>query len=454
MSAESTITPPEVRQQAERQQGFTGYFAERLSNERFAHAVVATRGEIAADYQVYGQAVMQAGQELVGRFGIDPAFFADQAQSEAFLAISESYVALRSRSEDERTGREKKFLEHMLRVLTSDNAQANQYRIGRDPSAHRYIFSPRDLVDREQELARYKELSNPEKSEALKASLLGEGSEILGPERQLLGITPDTEKPFDVLVVDASQEGSLRRNPETGREVRRSEWEELGGKGTKAFTMEMKDRPPTIVLSKDTVEALNSDIPAVREEAAAVIRHEYVHTQRRLRVGHQTLLGGILDEAMASSLSGTTGHGDASALVDLLGMLSADGEKSLTQTLGESIQSDNPAEVYRYISDNFGPRGLLLLLTTLPHAYKGDMGLVPPPEFQLDNLRVGSLFRTLLEERKKIDPDAEGVLERTLVQLKPDEAQDLLLRINAGELKIPGKFKQIPASIVKAYKYR
>lgn len=430
---------------AEREKAFSEYADKRLADgvinaSDFGRELPPERSA------EYGLEIKKASLYLIDNLGIDESLFADGRNSEAFLALADSWAA----NENSQTpnNAERTFLLQFSRILAGNKASYNKEAFQRgEVGADKYFDDPSSELAKKDKADFDKLLANvqAEKTAALEAQIadFGEGS-ILAGVRANLGITSaDQEKPFRVMVLNTRRNG-----PKEGEK----DWKDVVGGDAIGFgafmTNNPEDKVPTMVMSQEEYDDLSfNDTSWLRKDAVSLIGHEYGHTQRQMRLGKDTALGRIFDERMVVLASdGGLTHMDTAVVL-----------KTMAETLGPTdpdfraefkkaaLSPQNIEDFFRLVSDKFGLRSTLTLLATPPKSYRelyDGLNQIPGVRSDPDS-RISDLIKIVVAERAKIDPHSIDSYKARLSFLEPEQANDILIGHNMAKAFLPTELESI-----------
>jgi len=374
----------------------------------------------------YALEIKIASLQIIDKLGIDDSLFIDDKYSEAFLALSDSWAANENSSipnEAERT-----FLIQFGRLLAGNKSSFNQEAFARrEEGADKYFDDPSSELAKKDKAVFVRLMANVnlDKTAALEEKLgdFGEGS-LLADVRVNLGITTvDQEKPFRVIVLNTRRE-SPKGEEKYWRDVVH---EDMVGFGAYT-TVNPDNKVPVIVISQEEYDDLGYDSGDPRKVESDLIGHEYAHTQRQMRLGAETVLGRIFDERMVVLASdGGLNHFDTAVVLKTMAEILGPNDPNFREEFRQAMLSPKDTEnFFRFVSDKFGFRSMLMLLATQPKSYDEPYGIdnIPGVGFNVDS-RISDLIKIVVDERSKIDRNAVDSYRARLSILDPQIARDI-----------------------------
>ncbi len=374
----------------------------------------------------YRQSVKQAADFFLETLEIDESLFDDPAYQEPFIALCDSWAYYKLNGDFQNHEEQRQFLFEFARVLTADKSGFNQRAFadsieGRD----KYLFEvPALKEERKIEVENFRNFQDSELTNYVKQLCQETGEEsLLSRSRGFFGITPKTEKPFDIIV--------LNQTCEPGSNTVSYDWETLQGINTAAITLKDEKGQYYFVLPSQVAKNLQSKDKDMRNSAMELINHEYGHTQRQLRLGVSTDLGRNFDERVISvAAEEEPGFFDTKIYeMVLFGSLTDEEQSNFNSKRESSYKSDNlQADFYKDTVDAYGPRVLLHMLASHPISYSHETGIEKIP-----GVRKGIQYRVC---------DLTDVLINDLEEIKPGSAERLTTYFENLDPKLAESFKQ------------
>lgn len=197
--------------------------------------------------------------------------------------------------------------------------------------------------------------------------------------RRHLGITLDSERPFELVVIDADHPGD-GFEPSAQSQANEKRLARHFGNGTPAAWVSHSGEENTMYLRRGTVEELLGSIAtdslAFNEADTGLLAHEYVHTQRSLRLSGQPGFGFDFNEILASDapagLTSAKPHNrgvsylDTAQLLDFVSLMTEENLHLAVQTFGVAGDIDG---FYRSLAVSCGMSAMALMACNQPTNY-------------------------------------------------------------------------------------
>ncbi|MFV0484818.1 MAG: hypothetical protein ACK5MU_01120 [Candidatus Saccharimonadales bacterium] len=363
-------------------------------------------------------------QDIAGELNFDDEFFADDARMMTLLMVAESSVAADGLPEEKQAQEREMLMDVLLAAGAEHSATAREMAKTDEVFRDRY-FDSGEVAEIEQ--AQYEFLDarvDEELSAGVYEAMKGE---YLADVREKLGVTTETEQPFDVKVVKFVEYPFMLKNmgvfgeemefpaltadgedPEVAEQRKKArEWNGRVQEALTPYTDAKKEyaekfepelgkfvaflRSDTntiymsavhayAILGEETMDGFG-ERGTVKSESdmakeAAVIRHEYVHSQKIMVRGAHSQLGLSVEERRAELLSGDKqGYQDEKNF--FLDMTFAT-NYNMMRRLEEASQTDNPyASFVTKVSESIGMRSALLMMAATPPAYEKNKEMSP-----------------------------------------------------------------------------
>jgi hypothetical protein len=396
-------------------------------------ALAANYGSEVSSSTIHERAttVRTATANIAEELQLDTAFFERPANTVLLASVADAWLSSEEKAanaprHDRRIAAEREMLADIALMLGGEQSGVARSLIGVNEQAPRYVHAESKTADIEAERTEFFESIRDRELEASVQSMMqaeGEGS-LLAKQRELLGVSAETEAPFEIRVIRVGERYELEEagivekmqwpqwDTMPTSEEERKEWLAIMD-DAEARSQKIKDQvePYERALSiyKERFSEALGDIPgawvsheqdgskvmylratdaamlqAQRENggfagepsaenrvAVAGARHEYAHTQKLLAFGSQLQLGILLEERKAEALSDDQlGYQDIKYLVRDLSMVHDEG---MVPILKESMKEPDALSAFMTRAANtFGLRNILLLTANKPLPYDGD----------------------------------------------------------------------------------
>lgn len=363
------------------------------------------------DKMNYLSRVGQVARDMTARLSINPHFFLLGTESEAFLAVCDSWVENDEWPEAAHDNLERDFLDAYLKILTAG------YTVEQDPILERDRAAKKD--------ARLLEITqnyrNAPQSKFL-AVLMKDWvpDSLLADGRKFLGINSiQDEINYDVHVLNLSI--NRRVKPDGSM----TEWEfKTSVPGSIAFVYYSHCRP-IILCSSDTVDQMLEGNGSRAQAARRLPIHEYFHTQRSLTFGMERL-GRYFDELGAATTADDQSYADIKLLVDILDGCSG-GE--LYRIFSPVLQGLEYHLFYQCLSKMVGFKNLLMLTAAKPSNYPALKTDPKVPKVTGEGLQAtAGLIGQVIEAIQEFDPQKLNTLALADTQ-KAKSIQDRALNL-------------------------
>lgn len=236
--------------------------------------------------------------------------------------------------------------------------------------------------------SKYEKFVDHDKTELLISKL----DEFLKTEREKIGISPDTEKPFSVRVLGLKSDDYIDQEDEW---IKMTSRPSMFAHRTVSASNDIKNS--TIYLSTKDLEKMIFD-DGWEEFARSTFRHEYRHSQRVFSYGDGHLYR-FVDEVC-------TNAGHYIEITTALDILCASTEDLSFKDFMDAYESDNKEvkmECLRKFKENFGSYGLMLMGGKRSSNHSGDSdGIENLPylkKYENENLSFFETMLAILEER-------------------------------------------------------
>jgi len=401
----------------------------------------------------YGLEIKKASLQLIDKLGIEDSLFNDDRYNEAFLTLCDSWVA--NENSQEPSDQERAFLLQFGRLLSGNKSSFNReaFQRGEEDSGEYFIEASSSKYKRDKAYVdRAREYDHPQKTADFEARV-GDfgGDSVFADVRQSLGIaSPDQEKPFSVIVVD-----SYSLSPKDGR----IKWADLAGEpgmmqDVGAFVYnDPVTHESTMVIPQEVYDEIIGDDEGYKKTSIGTIKHEYAHTQRSMLLGETDVLGNIFDERMVMQASkGGAPHVDTSIILKTMSKLLPNDGLEVEAQLRKCLTSESArADFLKFVSDRFGLRSTLLLLSIQPDLYREKYGISAVPGVDLgSDHRSSDLLKLVIAERLKIDPDAMERYKKRLSKLDAQEAEMEIFLHRYGKTYLPDELESVIEGRAKA----
>ena len=376
------------------------------------------------------ETVLGATARIAEQIQLDAEFFDTPYNTMLLVAIADSWVMNEGKAASGQSGdkneAEKSMLEDVALILSGDKSGKVRALLTSDPQlADRYMATDEVDADEVAHDAFLESIVDHELSAKLKAALNDEGKDsFLRKQRDRLGVTANTEQPFEVKVLSIGEKWEMINSglvekvdwPDIDLSKERSDEErqrdtDLFNEASKADRLQETALRPYIeakktfdeqfgekygelapafvrkdaagvtymfIMASDAHRVINNYVGGVEskhensegdlERHYAFVRHEYAHTQKQMTVGKHVQLGLILEERKAEAVSDDKhGYNDIKYLTTDLSF--ATGVNVLTM-LEDSLTADDALSTFIAQSSNaIGLRNTLLLMASKPLPY-------------------------------------------------------------------------------------
>lgn len=365
--------------------------------------VVAQLSHEIPEVAAHQEGIVARGEELIDEFGLKPEFLEDGAHALFFSAIAQRYDDLEQRKDtlsvDEYT-REKEFIADATVLLALGSSE--------------YYDEMKPLIDTnnkhetEYEEVVYDKFTNVPVSKELARAI--HETDLLAGVKGRLGVTAENEDPFEVRVMNISDETTLGgMHPSMPKALENEPYNSKGWRDFEADTEAFKEYAEGLQAgAKQFREALDfqgripgawvADVKGVKtlvislpfaekilykdetrasyyseddwDRDFAVLEHEYTHTQGGLNLGGNVFYGVAAEEKRAERFSrDRNGYGDIKgADLDLHIVAGID-----TATFMDSETKGGTAEsFFTMIAKEVGLQTALEMALTVPSAYVED----------------------------------------------------------------------------------
>lgn len=357
--------------------------------------------------------VQESAGILAGEFGIKPEFFeGDHGSARSMLLFSLGAKLLNA----ERTGQNARtqpalyeFLADATLLIAQDYVDEQFKDIVKGMKLE--ASGPYSDEHKIEVIEKYR---SRELTDALKERI--ERDDLLGLVRDKLGITEETEKPFELVVLSKAQGDSMVYGFDSGIDYpvwsdetktydqkveqaaqaseewdNKDKWEEGllkrgrefsqefdgGGQNYMAFVSTLNgttylcmsaDTAEKIAYREDTEHRANYYTDDDLAEDIAILRHEYVHTQSDLRI--ENLLGVNIEERRAEFFSGDKlGYQDIKSLFQDINFATG---LDITETMADLPNGGTAEQVYSALGQAVGIDNLVDVTLAVPEAYYND----------------------------------------------------------------------------------
>jgi hypothetical protein len=347
------------------------------------------------------EAIEDGSSNLAEEFGLKPELLDDEAHSMYFVALAQRNGNLIRRIASGQSAEsllaEKEFIfDAMALISLEKSSKYDQFTS---------LIGSEEKTTAEYDRAIYEKYTNQEVTSEIMA-LINNG--LLDEVKSRLGITHENEDPYEIKVLNIGNQyayhGMMPRHSDSGATQLQGDF--VAGTGyeksyadyvayrdrlrqtTQSFLEESKmgeqdvplawkteiDGVNTLVLPLPVAEMLldpegkiKGDKIEVLDEITSIIEHEYIHTQSRLYLDGESLVGIALEELRAEHYSGNKqGYGDCKSAATYIMIATG---FDLIGEMDKLEKGGDCAEMFAEISNNLGLQQALELNLSYPGKY-------------------------------------------------------------------------------------
>lgn len=411
------------------------------------------------------QAAKEAAADLIKRTKLQPEFFENGGRAVVFAGLAHLQA---SHSDSDRYGQRfayKSLLELGKTFIDESLSQKKE-----------------KLAD-EEELQVFKKYQNTELTSMLEEYL--ETSGVLTETHRSLGVTPDTEEPFEVLDLDIADgytwagigvdipeiddyddsesfdDPAFKEAVQKAAELREDESRLEQNLAQMAAELQQDGFPPACVVQLNGKKYYVFQNPTARklmqrvsttsyydgynaEADQAFLQHEYVHTQRFKGLGYNTVMGITLEEVRAEELSGNKhGYDDAKTFLEEFSVITG---ADMYGLLESNATKPDAGDIYLELAKKAGLEVMTEVALVLPNAYAKRKN---EPNMTDIQTRIGGYASIISRLESQAPNDEAAVRIRDYSEHKVRQIRE----INQRDRKEGGRFIMTPELWANYFNY-